>query len=245
MNIAKMFGSKASYFYLGVVAIISCLFGVILPGKWFLPLLNTLGIYPLYVYNLKEQRYTRGFIQMLLWAGVMSITVILLTYYFNPTIHAKILRGEAYRNEMFSWIRTGVGEESSPSQFIPKQLMHFILFSLLTILTGGFAALFFGAVLLNYMNFYVGSLFLHTTNPFLTILFSWQPWAIVRVVGYIATAIGLSELFYSYVLNRQQRIEIIKKYCIWGVGLISLDLLLKTLLAPTWQKVLQKIISGF
>jgi hypothetical protein len=142
---------------------------------------------------------------------------------------------------MFAWINTGIGEESTPSQFIPKHILHFLLFCLLTILTGGFGALFFGSVLLNYMNFYVGSLFVQTTNPWLLILFAWQPWAISRVIGYIAVAIGLSELFFSYILKRPIKKEVIKKYFLGGLFCVILDLFLKTLLAPTWQKLLYSI----
>lgn len=239
----KIVTTKMSYGYTVFIAIFSCILGIFIPGKWALPILNTLGIYPLFYYQLKHQNYRQIFIQMLLWAVVMSITIIILSSFLNATMETKIFRGEQYRNEMFSWIKAGVGEESSPNQFIPKHLIHFVLFSILTILTGGFAALFFGSVLLNYMNFYVGSLFAHSTNPLIILLFGWQPWAILRVVGYIAVAIGLSDLFFSYVLKRPLRKEAVKNYFLGGLFCVILDLLLKTLLAPTWQKVLQSVMK--
>ncbi|MDI6783477.1 MAG: hypothetical protein QME64_05200 [bacterium] len=239
----KIISSQWSYGYILSVAILSSLLGIVFPGQWGLPLLNTLGIYPLFFYNLKNRNYRQALHQMLLWAVVMSITIILVSYFFNAQMESKILRGEQYRNEMFTWLKTGVGEESSPSQFIPKHILHFILFALLTLLTGGFASLFFGSVLLNYMNYYVGSLFAHTTNPLLLIIFAWQPWAISRVIGYIAIAIGLSEISFSYILKRPFKKEVIKNYFLGGLFCVILDLFLKTLLAPTWQKVIQSIVQ--
>ena len=242
LNWPKVFTSKRSYGYTVSIAMLSCFLGILVPGKWGLPLLNTIGIYPLFFYNLQNRNYRRALNQMLIWAVVMSITIILLSYAFNADIGSRIFRGEHYRDEMFQWIKTGIGEESMPSQFIPKHILHFILFVLLTIFTGGFASLFFGSVLLNYMNYYVGSLFANSTNPLLLFLFAWQPWAIIRVIGYIAIAIGLSEISFSYFLKRPVKKDAIKNYFLGGLFCIILDLFLKTLLAPTWQKVLQSIV---
>ncbi|MFB3897777.1 MAG: hypothetical protein ACE14V_15915 [bacterium] len=239
----KISSTKLSYGYAIFIAIFSCLLGVLIPGKWALPILNTLGIYPLFSYQIRHQQYRRALIQMLVWAVVMSIVVILLSTYFNPMMESKIIRGKQYRDEMVTWVKTGVGEESTPNQFIPKHLMHLVAFSLLTIITGGFAALFMGAVLLNYMNFYVGSLYAHTTNPLIVLIFGWQPWAIIRVIGYIALAIGLSELFFSFLNKRPLNKIAVKNYVLGGFFCIILDLFLKTILAPTWQKVLQTAIK--
>jgi hypothetical protein len=243
LNLTQIFSTKRSYLYIVFSVIFSTTLGLMLPGKWLLPLLNTLSIYPLYYFHLKAQQYRKVLTQMLIWAIVMSLMVILLSASYNPMMESKILRGEQYRNEMFHWVKTGIGEESTPNQFIPKHLIHFVLFSILTIMTGGFAALLFGSVLLNYMNFYVGSLFAHTTNPLIIMLFGWQPWAIFRVVGYIAIAIGLSELFFSCVLKRPISKIAVKNYFLGGLFCVILDLLLKTLLAPTWQKVLQSVMK--
>lgn len=237
------FSPRWSYLYIIIAVVFSIILGLLLPGKWFLPILNTLAIYPLYYYYLKSQQYRKAFIQMLIWAIVMSIMVILLSSYFNPLMESKILLGSQYRNEMFTWVKTGVGEESTPNQFIPKHLMHFVVFSIYSILTGGFAALFMGSMLLNYMNFYVGSLYAHTTNPFIILIFGWQPWAIIRVIGYIALAIGLSELFFSFLYKRPLNKIAVKNYVLGGLFCVILDLFLKTLLAPTWQKVLQSVIK--
>jgi hypothetical protein len=59
------------------------------------------------------------------------------------------LRGEAYRTEMFAWVMTGTGAESAPSQFIPQQAEHTLIFSGLALATGGVAAMAMGALLMN------------------------------------------------------------------------------------------------
>ncbi len=95
---------------------------------------------------------------------------------------------------MFHWIRTGEGAEGSLQLFLPIHLREYALFSLLSLLTFGSAALILGTYLLNYMNFYVGQLVYQSSHPWLAALVGWPPWSMLRVVGYIATGLALTAL---------------------------------------------------
>ena len=67
--------------------------------------------------------------RMLIWALTMAVVATLLSYAWPAQTDALFLRGEAYRMEMFAWVLTGQGAESTPSQFIPQQIGHAALFS--------------------------------------------------------------------------------------------------------------------
>ena len=113
--------------------------------------------------------------RMLLWALTMGVAATLLSYARPAQTGALFLRGEAYRAEMFAWVMTGQGAESTPSQFIPQQAGHAALFSGLALATGGVAAMPMGAVLMNYMGHYVGTLAATSRRPALTMILGVAP----------------------------------------------------------------------
>ena len=60
-----------------------------------------------------------------------------LTLLWPQAMESAVWRGEAYRDEMFGWIRTGAGVEGDIRQFLPVHLMHLGLFCLLSLVSGG------------------------------------------------------------------------------------------------------------
>ena len=238
----KLAESNLSFVYCAVSAIISCLLGVFLPTQWFLPFLNTLFVYPIYAISVSSGQLKRAFFQMMVWTIFMSLTIIILANILPDRTGQHIIHGISYKEEMFTWVKTGVGAESNPSQFIPIHLTHFVIFCVLSLITGGFAGLLFGSILLNYMNFYVGSLIRESHFAWQAIFLAWQWYAIVRVVGYITLAIALSHLFFVKIKKGEMNRPLMNRYFIGGLSLILLDLLLKAALAPEWQKILQTIL---
>ena len=106
-----------------------------------LPLLNTLASFPFMVLALTRGDLRLAVARMLLWALAMGVVATLLSYARPAQTGALFLRGEAYRVEMFTWVMTGQGAESTPSEFIPQQAGHAVLFSGLALATGGAAAM--------------------------------------------------------------------------------------------------------
>jgi hypothetical protein len=140
---------------------------------------------------------------------------------------------------MLAWVRTGVGPESDPSTFVPRHLAYAGVFSAAAVATGGALAMPMGAVLMNSMGDYVGSLARQGTNPLVLVVLGWHPWAIVRIIGFVILGVVLSGVVLSrvwhfgYSLRRQQR---------WigvGVGLLAIDIALKWALAPAWSPLLR------
>lgn len=225
--------------YLAVAAAATTAAGVYLGNRWWLPLLNTLLAYPIFAYLVIHREYGRAVGWMLFWSFFLSVAMITLVNLAPEPSRAAVLRGAEYKQEMFDWIRTGQGAESDPSRFIPQHLMHYGLFAVASLLSGGALGLLMGSVLLNYMNFYVGSLVYHQVPPLTVLLYGWPVWSMVRVAGFIVTAVGLSDLFFAKVLRREKwDAGPAKRALAIGLALIVADMVLKALLAPLWRDAL-------
>src|SRR5258707_5814101 len=129
------------------------------------PVFNTLASFPFMVLALRRGDLRLAVARMLLWALTMGVAATLLSYARPSQTAALFLRGESYRTEMIAWVLTGQGAESTPSQFIPQQSGHALLFSGLALASGGAAAMPMGAVLMNYMGDYVGALAASSRRP--------------------------------------------------------------------------------
>jgi hypothetical protein len=208
-----------------------------------LPVLNTLASFPFMVLALKRGDLRLAVVRMLLWALTMGVTATALSYARPAQTGALFLRAESYRTEMFAWVMTGQGAESTPSQFIPQQAGHALLFSGLALATGGAAAMPMGAVLMNYMGHYVGALAASSRHPALTMILAWHPWAVIRVISFVAIGVVLS----APLLSRLGRFRVDRSgaraiLLAASAGLI-VDIVLKTLLAPAWQRLLLRTVG--
>jgi hypothetical protein len=67
------------------------------------------------------------------------------------------LNGQRYQQEMFAWVRTGVGAEGDATRFLPQHAWHALLFCALSAATGSIASMPMGAALVHYMGQYVGA----------------------------------------------------------------------------------------
>lgn len=217
--------------------------GFLIASRYALPALNALAIYPFYLERVIAGRRRDALVLALLWALFLSQAVAAFTYIAPKRAEAVVIRGEVYREEMLDWIRTGDGTESDPKRFIPRHVRDFALFSALALVTGGFGALFLGAVLLNYMNFYVAQLVAASAHPIPTLFLAWQPYAVVRVVGYIFVGTALAETFFGAVTRYRAKWQSVKTYAATGLALVLLDMIIKALTAPLWSRLL-KWITG-
>ena len=208
-----------------------------------LPILNTLSSFPFMVLALKRGDLRLAVARMLLWALTMGVAATLLSYARPAQTGTLFLRGEAYQKEMFGWVLTGQGAESTPSQFIPQQIGHAVLFSGLALATGGVVAMPMGAVLMNYMGHYVGVLAATSRQPALTMILGWHPWAVIRVISFVILGVVLSVPLLSKVGKFRVDQGTARTLLIAaGTGLLA-DIVLKTLLAPAWQRLLLRVVG--
>ncbi|MCU1385361.1 MAG: hypothetical protein JWL71_4058 [Acidobacteria bacterium] len=208
-----------------------------------LPILNALASVPFMVLALKRGDLRLAVARMLLWALTMGIAATLLSYALPARTGTLFVRGEAYQKEMFAWVLTGEGAESTPSQFIPQQAGHAVLFSALALATGGAAAMPMGAVLMNYMGHYVGVLAATSRRPALTMILGWHPWAVIRVISFVVIGVVLS----TPVLSRVGKFRVdrlaARTLLRWACAGLLADVGLKTLLAPAWQRLLLGVVG--
>jgi hypothetical protein len=207
------------------------------------PILNTLASYPFMVAALRRGELRRAVGRMLLWALTMGVTATLLSYARPAETGQLFIRASAYRTEMFNWVLTGRGAESTPSDFIPQQVGHAALFATLTAASGGALGMPMGAVLMNYMGHYVGTLAETSAHPVRTGLLAWHPWAVIRVVSFVTIGVILSAPLLSRVLKFRVDWNAAKRLLAWAAAGLVIDIVLKALLAPTWQRFLLRTVG--
>ncbi|MEZ0346310.1 MAG: hypothetical protein ABWK01_07155 [Infirmifilum sp.] len=224
------------------------LFYVALPltrvNQMILPLLLTLAVYPGFIWQVSQGKFRSAYLLVFSWAITLSLLTIHYAYTQGMQGAAAIAKGKEYTEEMFSWILTGRGAEGDPSLFIVPKLLEITVFALSSLATAGFAGLFLGAYLLDYMNFYVGVLLLHASAShfFEVALLSWQVYAILRVVGYVLLGTALSRISWLIFTKRKLIVEEeVKRLLVYALIFIFFDFILKATLANTlYQPLLRQ-----
>jgi len=211
-----------------------------------LPLLQVLPLYPAYLSLVSRGQLRRAAALVLLWALLMTLLMAWAAYTSGESLGGRVLMGESYKQEMFDWIRTGKGPEGDPSLFVVPKLREIAIFSAATFASAGFLGLLMGAILLNYMNYYVGNLLLAARPGALlqVALLSWQVYAIARVVGYTLLGVALTRVILQLLRRRRPVLEgEVKKLLAWALALIALDFLLKAALANSLYQPLLKELT--
>jgi hypothetical protein len=238
----KLLHSPAVYLYLFVGTAASTAFGFHISNQYLLPLFNVLICYPVMFTLLVDEHRKRAIATMLFWALCMAVICIWAVIHYPEQARAAIFNGWKYKLEMFNWIKTGIGAEGDPTKFVPQHLIHFIVFCILSAISAGFLSLMMGAVLMNYMSFYVGSLIAASSDTFKATLMGWHPWAIIRVASYVMLGVILAEPLICKIVKRDYNYSEVRPYFWIAITGIAVDILMKALLAPTWGLLLRRII---
>ncbi|MCK4953457.1 hypothetical protein KAS14_06715 [Candidatus Bathyarchaeota archaeon] len=237
-----------------LIIIVSILFTSLgfLLGIYVHPLLmllfSSVPIYPIYLSQFKAQKYRKAMILMVVWAITISFYIILLTMVFPSLASKAVISGSSYQEEMFLWIATGVGREGDPSAFIPEQLINAAVFTTLSLASGGILATLFGAYQMNYMNYYVGVLLsqvLKSTpnNLFTVVLLSWPIYAIIRVAGFVLIGVATTIPLANILFYRKVELKTIIRFLLVGTIFIVADIVVKILVAPFYQDLLQTLVN--
>ena len=213
--------------------------GYALPGPYSLALCQaSLAVGLLWFYS-RKQELGRALGGLLIWAAWLIPVSVAFDYFLPELSSEKIPQGTSYWLEMSRWIREGVGTEAEPRVFIGRQLRDLVLICGASFLTGGAAGLFGGVLLMGKMNFYVATLLSEAADPWTAALYAWQPYALVRVAGYVLVG-GVAA---QPLLGQLSGFKPNKKallYLILGLMLVFLDLILKTALQPHWREALKR-----
>jgi hypothetical protein len=211
---------------------------------WLLPVLNAAPAYAAMVVLLGRGDQRQAVITMLAWAVALAVAGTVTFALWPRPPDALILNGPAYRDEMFDWIRTGVGREGSPRQFVPQHAWHLAAFVLASLATASALSIAMGAVLMNYMGFYVASLARAGAPPWAVVLLGWQPWAIARVAAFTVLGVVLAQPLLRRVRpTSAPPVRVAPLVIAAGAALIA-DVALKTWLAPIWGRWLRSVLPG-
>ena len=222
--------------------IVGTALGALTDSRFLWPLVMTLLIYPLFYHGVRSGRLGATVGWMMVWAFTASVVGCVIFATRGLGLGQHVIQGPAYAEEMLHWVRTGEGPEGSPALYLPLHARHYAAFLVASAVTGSFAGLYFGTLLLNYMNFYVASLAAATTGaPALAWLLGWPIWAIIRVVGFVAGGTALGHLFVTRILRRGiWKPQAFRRWMLVSLALVVLDVLLKAVLAEAWRQMLLK-----
>jgi len=215
-----------------LVALVALLPG----GRWLFPAVAPLTLYVWFARRVRFGDYLGAWKIGMLWAGLLSLGVVALVHLLPEAAAGGILYGEPYRREMFGWIETGVGKETTPSAFIPEHLLHLGLFVLLTWASGGYLGLVLGAALVAYMSYFVGSYGATIEAPLVRYLaapvLAWVPWSVLRVAAFVLAGVVFSRpLLVRRPFPFERREAMLLALALTGiVG----DIVIKTLTAPAY-----------
>jgi hypothetical protein len=239
----KLLLSPLLYAYLAAGVLVATAFGLILPGKFPLPVLQVAAAYPVMYGLLARGRRGRAIVAMLWWALLLGVTMVTACVWAPDAGARNILNGTEYRQEMFDWIRTGQGAEGSPALFIPQHLLHLAVFLALSLTSASLLSLLMGAVLMNYMSFYVAALILAAGDTPVAILMGWHPWSIIRVAAFVLLGVVLGEPLVCRISGRPYEFAGVRRYMALGAAGVVCDIVMKALLAPWWGLTLRNLIS--
>lgn len=217
---------------------------VLTRATWLVPICQTALAYVVLWRDLGRGDLGAAVRHMLFWAVCVSLATIQFAI-LAPEPASVIFHGEAYRDEMFAYIETGIGPEGSPRQFVPQHILHYGSTLAISALTAGLGGLFLGSLLLDYMNYYVGSLVRLGQDPTLGALVGWPIWSYLRVAGFICGAIASAHFALARILRRTPWRPRAFRTCLgWSVALFLLDIALKWTLASLWRGWLERALLG-
>ena len=206
-----------------------------------LPFLNTCAAYPFMCGSLKRGSVGQGIGRMLVWALALAACATALSYARPQETGTLFIHGAAYRDQMFTWVRTGIGPESTPSIFIPIHLAHAAVFSLLSVASGSVLSMPMGAALMNYMGHYVGTLAAASARPIVVSLVAWVPWALIRIASFVTLGVVLSGPVLSRLGRFSFRLCDHRPLIAMAIAGLVVDIVLKWMLAPRWQVLLKAL----
>ncbi len=218
-----------------LATLVSYPLGLALGQPWLLPILNTAPAYLAMCQRLRRGDRRGAVVAVLVWALALAVFGTTALALWPAPTDALVLNGPEYRDEMFRWIRTGAGTEGSLGGFLPQHLWHVVLFVTLCFATASSLSILMGAVLMNYMGFYVASLWRAGVPLSTVLLLGWQPYAICRVAAFCTLGAVLAEPLLSKLRPYGYTgLGSARRYLMWATAGILADWIIKAAVAPAW-----------
>lgn len=219
--------------------------GLLTRQQWVLPVLNAVPAAIVLARRLLEGTRGPAVRAMLWWALTLALAGTISFLWWPQPVGTAVVNATAYKAEMFRWIATGRGAEGNFRLFLPTHLVHLGAFVVVGLGTGSVGALLMGAVLMNYMAYYVAALARAGVPAWAVMLLGWQPWAIARVAAFCTLGVVLAEPLLLIVFPAgRERLKATGRapYVVAAMSGILADWFLKALLAPAWGRWLHSLL---
>jgi hypothetical protein len=203
------------------------------------PFLNVAPAFPFMIASLRRGHVAEAVWRMLVWAAALAVCSTTISCLATAEAGRVFLRGESYRREMFEFILTGYGAEGDIRRFLPQHAAHAAVFCALALATGSLLAMPLGALLMNYMGYYVGALGAASAHPWKAMALAWVPWAVIRVAGFVTLGVVLSGPLLGRILRFQYRVAQQRRWIAAAAGALLADVVLKWALAPSWREMIR------
>lgn len=189
-----MIGFGAGYFlFLGAACgAVGFRIGWRIGNRWVLPLVQGAAGWTAFAYAWRWSTPAVAAATVGAWAVGTTVVSLYAFVLDAQAVERSVLRAKPYREGMLEWLRTGVGPESTPLATAGRHLHETIVYAASAVVTANLASIVLGAVLLNYMNAYVATLFRAARRPSVVMLLGWNVWSVVRVGAYVALGAALT-----------------------------------------------------
>jgi hypothetical protein len=208
------------------------------------PVLNVLAAYPLMVASLRSGHVAQAIVRMWIWAAALAICATSMSCLAPEQMGRLFVHGDAYRREMFEFVLTGRGAEGNIRLFLRQHAAHALVFCGLALATGSLLAMALGAILMNYMSYYVGALAASSAHPLRAVALAWVPWAVIRVASFVVLGVVLGGLVLSRILGFEYRLRDQGHWIVAALCGLLADILLKWALAPHWRLLIRAAWLG-
>jgi uncharacterized membrane protein (Fun14 family) len=101
-----------------------------------------------------------------------------------------------------------------------------------------------GAVLMNDMGHYVGTLAAMSRHPLVTMVLGWHPWAVIRIASFVVVGVVLSAPLLARVGRFRVNWTSARTPFVLACAGLIVDVVFKSLLAPAWQRILVRLVAG-
>lgn len=211
-------------------------------ARWALPLLLAApAIHGLWRY-LSEGRRSEAVRLMLGWALALAVFGPLAMAIAPEAAEASVLGGGEYRDEVMAWLATGEGAEGDIRLFLPVHLQRLALFAPLSLVSGGALGILMGAVMMNFMDFFVASYAAASSG--VPALLAWFPWALCRVAAFVILGVVTAEPLVRRLARVSVPLQPGRRRLLYAAGgLLVADVVLKAALAPIWGRFLAGFLN--
>jgi len=156
--------------------------------------------------------------------GVGTTLISVYVFLGRPAeADARVMRAEAYRAAMLSWLSSGRGPESVPGATILQHARELIRYLAAATLTANLVSLAMGAALLNMMN-------------------AWNVWSVIRVAAHIALGAAAASPLLAVAGGRRDAAGV-RALAIAGAAGVAADLVLEIALSRPCGKILARAVD--